>query len=326
MNRYLLYISYLGTNFRGLQKVINKVNPQPLDNSTVQSALEFALQRLQPANEIKVVISSRTDSGVHALHSAVHVDLERRSGKPYEEHYITSLLNQSFKRDEIAIRVLNTRRVPDTFHCRYSAQSRSYLYRVAVAKTFQVPDEHQKRSARLNFIPVEELNRCFFVANPLLDIEKAREAAKLIQGYHDFRTFMSVLKDNSRDHAFFAVRRIDELSITPGKALVTQPNISRTQELYNYWDFTFVARSFVYRQVRRIVGTLLAVAEGKLTQKDVYEMLTIPSKHSWPNVATIAPPYALYLTQVTYREEDLCFPQNESPGEDSGASEVSSSQ
>ncbi|XP_055704884.1 tRNA pseudouridine synthase-like 1 [Phlebotomus papatasi] len=324
MNRYLLNISYLGTNFRGLQKTINRKNPLPLDNTTVQSALEFALQRLRPVNEIEVVPSSRTDSGVHALHSTVHVDLQRPNGKPYDQDHITALLNQSFKRDDIFIRILNTRRVPDTFHCRYSAKSRSYLYRVAIAKDFRVAEKLQSRAGRLSFIPIEELNRCLFVPNPSLDIEKAKEAAKQIQGFHDFRTFMSTSRDNKRDHPFFALREIKEISISPGKPLTTQENSSHAQELYNFYDIRFLGRSFVYRQVRRIVATLLAVGEGKLTQKDVYEMLTIPSKHTWPSSVQIVPPYGLYLTKVTYNEEDFLFPENESPGEDSSTPAKSS--
>ncbi|XP_055692158.1 tRNA pseudouridine synthase-like 1 [Lutzomyia longipalpis] len=320
MNRYLLNISYLGTNFRGLQKVVNKKNPVPLDNTTVQSALELALQRLHPRNPIEVVVASRTDCGVHALHSAVHVDLLRHNGEPYVERHITQLLNHSFTRDGLFVRILSTRRVPRTFHCRFNARERSYLYRVAIAKNFQVPEDQQSRARRLNFVPIEEINRCYFVSNPLVDIEKAKEAAKQIEGLHDFRTFMSATKDN-RDHAFFALRKLSEITISPGKSLTTLENRCRTDKLYNFFDIRLKGKSFVYKQVRRIVSTLLAVGEGKLSQKDVYEMLTIPSKHTWPSFLEIAPPYGLYLTKITYNEEDLQFPaQNESPGEDSSTS------
>ncbi|GAB0090803.1 tRNA pseudouridine synthase [Sergentomyia squamirostris] len=315
MNRYLLNISYLGTQFRGIQKVINRKDPAPLDNSSVQSALELALQTLRPLNEVNVVLSSRTDTGVHALQSTVHVDLHRPNNKPYDSNYITSRLNHCFSRDELYIRVLNTKRVPETFHCRFNAQSRTYLYRLAIARGFQVAEGLKQQGSRLNFIPIEEINRCYFIPNPLVDIDKAKAAAKQIQGYHDFRTFMSS-SDNNRDHAFFALRRIDEITIDPGQALTTQPNLSRTRDLYDFYDIRVTARSFVYRQVRRIVATLLAAGEGILSEKDVYEMLTIPSKHTWPSSVKIAPPYGLYLTKVSYNEDDL---KDESPGEDSNA-------
>lgn len=54
------------------------------------------------------------------------------------------------------------------------------------------------------------------------------------------------------------------------------------------------------------------MAEGRITEKDVYEMLTIPSYDMWPmGVAFTAPGHALFLTGVVYEE----------PEEDSGTIE-----
>lgn len=55
--------------------------------------------------------------------------------------------------------------------------------------------------------------------------------------------------------------------------------------------------------MRRIIGTLIAAAEGKVTQKDVYEMLTIPSKHSWRSGVPVVPAHGLYLVHVEYPKE-----------------------
>lgn len=58
-------------------------------------------------------------------------------------------------------------------------------------------------------------------------------------------------------------------------------------------------------KVRKIVGALLAAAEGRLTEKDVYEMLTIPSYGSWPcTVAFTAPGRGLFLTSVEYEDPE----------------------
>lgn len=59
--------------------------------------------------------------------------------------------------------------------------------------------------------------------------------------------------------------------------------------------------------MRRIVGTLISVAEGKATEKDVYEMLTIPSAHSWLRGLIVAPPYGLYLVHVDYPDKWKSF-------------------
>lgn len=54
-----------------------------------------------------------------------------------------------------------------------------------------------------------------------------------------------------------------------------------------------------------MVGILLAVSQGQLTQRDIYEMLTIPSKHSWCNEAKPAPAHGLYLVNVDYDADEL---------------------
>lgn len=60
-----------------------------------------------------------------------------------------------------------------------------------------------------------------------------------------------------------------------------------------------------------MVGTLIGVAEGKITHQDVYEMLTIPSKHSWPQVIKVVPSYGLYLTNVEYNDESKLIKKSE---------------
>lgn len=97
------------------------------------------------------------------------------------------------------------------------------------------------------------------------------------------------------------MRRINSIDIKPGKPLTIQ-NSERFTNNFEYWDIRINAKSFLYRQVRRIIGTLVAAAEDKLTEKDVYEMLTIPSKYSWRRIIVV-PPHGLYLTHVEYPKE-----------------------
>lgn len=104
----------------------------------------------------------RTDAGVHALHSAVHVDLERCNGTPFDTLQMTSTINRYFYKEHIPIRILNTRIVPGTFHCRFNAIGRTYLYRLAVIKTEEEALRWgNKKYSR--YVPVEELDRCLFV-------------------------------------------------------------------------------------------------------------------------------------------------------------------
>lgn len=62
----------------------------------------------------------------------------------------------------------------------------------------------------------------------------------------------------------------------------------------------------IFQQVRRIVSILINVANGKLTNRDVYEMLTIPSKHSW-KISALVPAYGLYLANITYEKDAKQF-------------------
>lgn len=97
----------------------------------------------------------RTDSGVHAFNTTVHVDLQRRTGN-YEPLEITHQLNSFFRKNTLPIHVLKTQAVPPTFHCRFSAINRTYLYRFAIVRA------DFRQGYFVNF-PVEENKRCFFV-------------------------------------------------------------------------------------------------------------------------------------------------------------------
>lgn len=147
---------------RGVQKNIGLLKEDQIDRSTIQGLLEHSLKQFKPVNEIKLILSSRTDAGVHALQSTVHVDLERANGQPYDPNVITYLLNRNFYHSSNHIRVLNSIIVPDTFHCRYNAKSRSYVYRIAVAKE-NINPEIDVKAHYFNYIPIEEIDRCYFI-------------------------------------------------------------------------------------------------------------------------------------------------------------------
>lgn len=54
-----------------------------------------------------------------------------------------------------------------------------------------------------------------------------------------------------------------------------------------------------------MMGTLVAVAKGSITHRDVYEMLTIPSYASFTNRINVVPSHGLYLANIQFREK--CF-------------------
>ncbi|KAI4890180.1 hypothetical protein NFI96_033020 [Prochilodus magdalenae] len=89
-----------------------------------------AVRRLKPLNEVTVSISSRTDTGVHALCNSAHLDILRKADKPpFTEKVLTEALNFFLKPEPI--RITRAYRVPSDFHARYRAISRTYVYRLA---------------------------------------------------------------------------------------------------------------------------------------------------------------------------------------------------
>ncbi|XP_037934967.1 tRNA pseudouridine synthase-like 1 [Teleopsis dalmanni] len=317
MQRFLLNISYIGTNFRGIQKTINRAEEQLVDVKSVQGCIDLALNVLRPANKVETVLSSRTDKGVHALHSTLHVDLQKYGTKTYDPTTITGVLNRTLHKQKLQIRVIKTERVPDTFHCRYNALGRTYLYRIAVLRKKSDGSNCIDNRAFEEFIPIEEIDRCYFIQKYPFDIERCRSVARMFEGMHDFRTFTSTNREDNPSfrHPRFTVRRIEKISIKPGKTLAIGVNTALAQDLYDFWDIEIKGKSFLYKQVRRIVGALVAIGVGRIDEKSIYEMLTIPSKHSWDSRITLAPAYGLYLSKIHYNENDKYI---EAPENDKG--------
>lgn len=54
-----------------------------------------------------------------------------------------------------------------------------------------------------------------------------------------------------------------------------------------------------------MVGALIAVGQGDLSKRDIYEMLTIPSKYSWCREIQPVPSSGLYLVDVEYPDNVL---------------------
>ena len=110
--RIALEIQYDGTGFNGWQ----------IQNGgrTIQGELERALGILT-REQVRVIASGRTDSGVHALGQIVHVDLVG----DIELQRLCIGLNGVLDKD---ISVRNAFACPAGFHARFSAIKREYLY------------------------------------------------------------------------------------------------------------------------------------------------------------------------------------------------------
>ncbi len=176
MPRYKLVIEYDGTPYVGWQ--IQK------EHTSVQGQLVKAFRAFSN-EEVKVFGAGRTDTGVHAIGQAIHVDME----KDWDPFKIMSALNHMLKSDAIA--ALDCQKIADDFDVRFSAVKRHYLYRTIT------------RRAPL----VLEKNRAWQVYRPL-DVGKMDEAAQQLIGEHDFTAFRS-----SHCQALSPIKTIDEIKV-----------------------------------------------------------------------------------------------------------------
>ncbi|XP_051894985.1 tRNA pseudouridine synthase-like 1 [Pristis pectinata] len=278
--RYLMCFQYRGTNYSGVMKT-----PSHQLVPGVQNYLEGALQKLRPANEVNIFISSRTDSGVHALCNSAHFDIQRKEGKqPFSEELLVNALNFHLKPEPISI--LKAFRVSDTFHARYHARSRTYTYRLVTGC-----DHH-------SHLPVFERNLCWPVSRRPLSTDAMREAAQMLLGTRDFSTFRSL---NSETPFKSPLKTLLQADLTPGFSITTQQNYHSHLE---FWELTFRSQSFLYKQVRRMTGALVAVGQGKLMPRHIADLLEVRDSRAYPG-NIIAPPDGLFLKNVEYDEKDL---------------------
>jgi tRNA pseudouridine38-40 synthase len=125
-----------------------------------------------------------------------------------------------------AVRVLWARAVDDDFHARFGAYSRSYRYRI------------MNRWVR----PAVGAKQFCWCREPL-DARLMHRAAQILLGRHDFSAFRSA--GCSAQHA---VREVTGVSVARDGAVV---------------DIDITANAFLYRMVRNIAGSLMAVGSGE---------------------------------------------------------------
>jgi tRNA pseudouridine38-40 synthase len=119
MNNYKLLIQYDGTTYAGWQ--IQK------DCDTIQQRITDVLQTLLK-EDISLIGSGRTDSGVHALGQQANF----RTEKDINFYKFSHSLNAMLPRD---ISVHDIMKVNENFNARYDARKRSYLYFIAKNKS-----------------------------------------------------------------------------------------------------------------------------------------------------------------------------------------------
>lgn len=54
-----------------------------------------------------------------------------------------------------------------------------------------------------------------------------------------------------------------------------------------------------------MIASLLTLGCGKITEKDIHTMLTVPSHNNWNPKITVIPPHGLHLINVEYDQTEF---------------------
>jgi len=244
MRNISLVVSYDGTAYHGWQC-------QP-DVSTVQETLQKVIERITD-RPVKLYGGARTDSGVHARGQVVNFHSDSGIDLKSLEKGINSLLPPD-------IRVERAGEVPEDFHSRYSARSKTYVYCILNA-AYNSP--FYGRYA-------------WHIRQPL-DVLSMRSAIQYVKGEHDFSAF----------------KKQDEIYRSTVREVLRAGVLKRKEFVWVVLEAT----GFLRYMVRNIVGTLALVGSGKVTAEEFRAIMESGDRR---NAGQTAPPNGLFLKEIRY--------------------------
>lgn len=235
MTKIKLTIEYVGTDFCGWQSQKNGIS--------VQDTVERALGKYFDIDFVRIYAAGRTDNGVHAKGQVAHFTTDKKVN-PYKLCLGVNLHLPA------SVAVTNAEIVDDSFDARFSAQSKTYCYRIYVSPTRK---------------PTLDTNHAQLYKP--LDVAAMQQACKLLVGTHDFAAFQK-----TGSNLKGTVRTVNSFEVC------SAPN----DTVY----FTVNGNAFLYNQVRNMCGLLVEVGKGRFTQQDIAAMLdgtklkfkTLPAK------------------------------------------------
>lgn len=225
---------------------------------SVQQLLEESILTAL-GEEIRVTASGRTDAGVHAAGQVCHFDSDTITVPPEK---MPDCLNRFLPAD---IRIVDGWSAEENFDANRSAKRKTYCYQLYVSPR-EMPLK-ERYSVRIDSAP---------------DCKTLQEIARLFEGEHDFKAFCA-----SGSSIKTTVRTVYEVRVEEGESLG-----SKDIRLY------VTGNGFLYNMVRTMVGTLLAVADGKRTKEQLLSSYQTGDRNL---LGKTMPAKGLTLHQVDYK-------------------------
>jgi tRNA pseudouridine38-40 synthase len=269
MKKYVVLLSYRGSHYCGWQK---QKGSAAEGAPSIQKTIELALQQMT-GEELSVVGSGRTDSGVHAAGQVAHFVLRNKVWDPtILQRGLNSILPMS-------IRALEVKEVEIDFHAQHSAERKQYSY------YFQ-----QGPCALPHLEPFS------WWIHKRLDLEAMQKGLNHLIGEHDFKAFQGA---GSKPGS--TVRQILEAAVTVESVgfPLSIPAFPGDSEI-RLIRVRLIGTGFLKQMVRGIAGTLLQVGESRRDASCFAELLKSLDRGE---VGPTAPGRALWLERVWYPEK-----------------------
>jgi tRNA pseudouridine38-40 synthase len=207
MRNIRITLEYDGTDFAGWQSQPNA--------RTVQDEVTKVLRQVLQ-EEISINGAGRTDAGVHARGQVANF----LTSSNVELRVIENALNGMLPED---ICIHDVGEVPETFHARYSATRRAYVYRIALT-------------------PLAMGRDYSWHVRYALDIPSMQTVANTLLGEHDFESFCNYAAEVKHYRCIVS----------------TSEWIERSGGI----EFHIAANRFLHGMVRALVGTMVDVGRG----------------------------------------------------------------
>jgi tRNA pseudouridine38-40 synthase len=255
MRNIRLLIQYDGTDFSGWQ-----VQPDAL---TIQRLIEMHIKKIT-GEDVNLIAAGRTDAGVHAIGQVACL----RTSSRLSPNVFQNALNAHLPAD---IRIIEADEANESFHARFSARKKSYVYLISTERTIS-----------------PFLHRYLWRLPYHLDLDAMEESIAYFNGTHDFSAFRG-----SGCGAKTTIRTIFATSVERHEAF----DLMTLRFAGNFIKFRFEGDAFLRHMVRNMVGTVVEAGKGKIKPADVGTIMEgLDRRCAGPT----APAQGLFLEKIVY--------------------------